>query len=277
MIGIVEVAEDEITRPMDTADEDAMVHSMAIILHQMIEQTDGYPPEKTLEDPFYCPSNTQQVGVDQMYRFMKDTCAVAQWPLECNVHALVLITRLRLSGFPVTWANWNRIMMVGLLIAQKMVDDLPLTNLDFPQLWAICAPNASAFTAVQLSKMELTFIKLIKWETHVTRQVYMQFSCELRDLAQQNVQLCESTAFAQTDEMVGPEVTSEQPSASWAMCTIENQLAEDELVCESTAFVQTDEMVELEVTSEQPSASWAMCAIENQLAEDELTEWLRDN
>jgi hypothetical protein len=209
-----------VTGTIAVPDEDAMLRSIATILCQMIEETASssnleQQVHSQASDPFYCPSNTNRVGVDHVYQFLRKAFSVAQWSPECNVYALVLVTRMHRQGFPVSWKNWNRVMVVGLLMAQKMWDDVPLTNLDFPQLWRICAPHSSPFTALQLSHMEFTFMKVIKWEAHVTREVYTQFFYELRALAQHDAKKCGFASRAQTDkQMVALEVTSQQANPS---------------------------------------------------------------
>jgi hypothetical protein len=197
-------------------DEDAILRSISAIACQMMEETASRRQALPLqsEDPFYCSMNSAQINLEEVYLFLKTAYKVAQWSPECNIYALVLVTRMHHHGFPLTWRNWNRIFIVAMLIAQKMWDDVPLTNLDFPQLWSMCAPHSSPFTAVQLSHMEFTFIKLIKWEAHVTREVYTQFYYELGALAQ-DVKLSGFASRAQTDEqLVALEVTTQKNNPS---------------------------------------------------------------
>ncbi len=98
-----------------------------------------------------------------------------------------------------------------------MWDDVPLTNTDFPQLWAMCAPRASPFTIKQLTRMEAAFLRLINWQTNVSRAVYTQFFFELSSLALES-KLAQNAGFstrAHTDkQMVALEVKSQRTNPS---------------------------------------------------------------
>jgi hypothetical protein len=118
----------------------------------------------------------------------------------------------------VSWRNWNKQLLVALLIAQKMWDDVPLTNCDFPQLWTMVMPHSTPFTGIELSRMEVAFIKRIQWEAHVTPAVYTQFYFELRSLAHRindKRQLCGFAARQQTKkELIALEVRTQQSNPS---------------------------------------------------------------
>ena len=88
-------------------------------------------------------------------RFMKESFDLAMWSPECNIIALVslmfllflvisrlcekvLITRL-IGSTEVTFNfnNWDKILLCALLLAQKLWDDTPLANVDFPAIWQV--------------------------------------------------------------------------------------------------------------------------------------------
>jgi hypothetical protein len=77
-------------------------------------------------------------------RFMKESFDLAMWSPECNIIALVLITRL-IGSTEITFNfnNWDKILLCSLLLAQKLWDDTPLANVDFPAIWQVqyCIPD----------------------------------------------------------------------------------------------------------------------------------------
>ena len=50
---------------------------------------------------------------------------VAKWSAETNVVAAILTVRFSRTH-PVNWGNWERVLLVALLLAQKLVDDSSL-------------------------------------------------------------------------------------------------------------------------------------------------------
>jgi hypothetical protein len=148
----------------------------------MIEQTTAANKSRASEI-FTCPSNSRDVLPREVYCFMAAAFKIARWSPECNVMALVLVSRLQHDGCAITWKNWNKLILVALLISQKMWDDVPLTNTDFPQLWKMCAPKSSPLIIKELTRMEVIFLQLINWQTNVSRAVYTQFFYELSALS----------------------------------------------------------------------------------------------
>jgi hypothetical protein len=77
-----------------------------------------------------------------IFHFMKESFTLALWSPECNIIALVLITRL-VGSTEVTlnYNNWDKILLCALLLAQKLWDDTPLANVDFPAIWQNVYPQ----------------------------------------------------------------------------------------------------------------------------------------
>ena len=135
-------------------------------------------------DPFLCPSNVDVPSTSEVFAFLKGAYEIAEWSPECNIIALVLVNRFcGTAQYTLSYRNWNKLTLISLLVAQKIWDDVPLTNVDFPQLWGMLFPDAQGFTIKQLNDMERVFLNLIKWQTHVSRSVYCQYYFELRSLA----------------------------------------------------------------------------------------------
>jgi hypothetical protein len=131
-------------------------------------------------------------------------------------------------GISLTWKNWNCLLLVALLIAQKMCVDTPLENADFPVVWSICAPNSAALTAVELSHLEFAFAKSICWDMHVTKEAYTQFLIELRSLHQD---VSKATLILEDQRKMEREaalVEDENTAGTWEFtpCVLNNELAD---------------------------------------------------
>jgi CheY-like chemotaxis protein len=85
-------------------------------------------------DPFYDARvlEGEISGGDMML-----TCQIAaRWSPETNAVAAILAMRFA-EVHPITYGNRERVMLVALLIGQKIIDDTPLSNQDFPELLQI--------------------------------------------------------------------------------------------------------------------------------------------
>ena len=185
-----------------------------MIVCAMVEQNGDRAIDSGIgqSDLFLCMTNERGARPQKVFKFLRKAYRVAKWSPETNFIALVLATRIQHEGLCILWSNWNKLLFTALLVAQKMWDDVPLTNTDFPRLWTICAPEADEFALKELNKMEMEFLRILNWQTHVTREVYTQFYFELRALAMENrgeagfqrkpqtdSQLCEVEVRSQTD------------------------------------------------------------------------------
>jgi hypothetical protein len=202
-------------------EEDAILRSVAMIICAMIEQS-ASPDYNDIDSPgtfFACSSNTPAVAPSCVYRFLKEAYSVAEWSQESNVIALVLVSRLQHANCLVSWRNWNMLLLVALLVAQKTWDDVPLTNMDFPKLWLMSSPDSTPFSIKHLTCMESEFLRLIDWNTHVAQSTYAQFYFELRALSQEwkdNAGF--STSKLQTDNQMNKlEVKSQRTNPSTEM------------------------------------------------------------
>jgi hypothetical protein len=180
-------------------DQHRILRSCARILTEMISQADDVkvgPP-----DAFVCKSNTEVPTIDVVFDFLKETYGIAEWSPECNIIALVLVNRLcGTANYQMNYRNWNKLTLISLLVAQKIWDDVPLTNVDFPQLWEMVFPEAQGFDIKQLNKMETVFLNMIEWQTHVQRSVYCHFFFELRALSMEENSHAEFPLQVMTDD-----------------------------------------------------------------------------
>ena len=116
---------------------------------------------------------------------MKESFTLGMWSPECNIISLVLITRLIGStSVTLNCNNWDKILLCALLLAQKLWDDTPLANVDFPAIWQNVYPNETIDLKV-VNSMEKLFLIQLHYDVHVSRSTYTQFYFELRDLSEQ--------------------------------------------------------------------------------------------
>jgi hypothetical protein len=84
--------------------------------------------------------NDPRMAVDQDSRDIADMMSCCQlnanWSAETNAVACVLALRLA-KVKTITYGNRERVILISLLLAQKTIDDKPLCNLDFPELFQL--------------------------------------------------------------------------------------------------------------------------------------------
>jgi len=168
---------------LQVPDVDKILLSASLLLQQMISTADP-----NAKDPFSLIGEvprTERVTVEVIYHFMKEAFVIAQWSPESNVIALVLISRL-IGSTEVTFnsTNWNRILLCALLLAQKLWDDTPLANVDFPVVWKTAYPQGVNIDLNEVNYMEKLFLELLHYDVHVTRTTYTQAYFELYGLAE---------------------------------------------------------------------------------------------
>ena len=126
-----------------------------------------------------------QVDMHVIYSFMKELFVIAQWSPECNIIAMVLISRMCAStDVSLNLNNWDKIILCALLVAQKVWDDIALSNTDFPQLWQQAFPGKTTaeIDLTDVNRMERTFLEVLHYDVNVTRSTYTQFYFELNAL-----------------------------------------------------------------------------------------------
>jgi hypothetical protein len=169
-------------------DVDRILLSVGLLLEQMIEDPpdgeDLFNPPPRLKSRRASTRSADRCSARDVFRFMKESFQLALWSPECNIIALVLITRLVASTEVVlNRNNWDKILMCSLMLAQKIWDDTPLSNVDFPAIWQNVYPDEVIDVAV-VNRMEKLFLSLLSYDVHVSRTTYTQFYFELRDLSE---------------------------------------------------------------------------------------------
>lgn len=108
--------------------------------------------------------------------FIEAIYDLAQFSAECCVICLIYINRIiALTQMPLLPTNWRPIVLVALMIAQKMWDDRYLTNSDFAYIYPF-------FDNQQLNDLEMKFLELIQYNTHIKFSIYTKYFLELKSL-----------------------------------------------------------------------------------------------
>jgi len=76
---------------------------------------------------------------------------------------------------PILPTNWRPLIIVSLLVAQKMSDDRFLSNADFAEMYPF-------FDVKELNNLEMKFLELIQYNTHIKFGIYTKYYLELKSL-----------------------------------------------------------------------------------------------
>jgi hypothetical protein len=83
---------------------------------------------------------------------------------------------------PLLPTNWRPLVLVALMIAQKMWDDKYLSNADFSYIYPF-------FDTKQVNTLEMKFLELIQYNTHIKFSIYTKYYLELKSLVPEDFPL----------------------------------------------------------------------------------------
>ena len=113
---------------------------------------------------------------DDLSGFIDALYDLAQFSGECCVICLIYLNRIfALTNIPLLPTTWRPLVLVALMVAQKMWDDKFLNNSDFSTIYPF-------FTNEQLNKLELKFLELIQYNTHIKFSTYTKYYLELKSV-----------------------------------------------------------------------------------------------
>ena len=111
---------------------------------------------------------------DDLSGFIDALYDIAQFSGECCVICLIYLNRIfALTNIPLLPTTWRPLVLVSLMVAQKMWDDKYLNNSDFSTIYPF-------FDNEQLNKLELKFLELIQYNTHIKFSTYTKYYLELK-------------------------------------------------------------------------------------------------
>ena len=89
---------------------------------------------------------------------------------------------------PLLPTNWRPLVLISLMIAQKMWDDKYLSNADFSYIYPF-------FDTKQVNSLEMKFLELIQYNTHIKFSIYTKYYLELKSLVPEDFPLKAMDAF----------------------------------------------------------------------------------
>ena len=114
---------------------------------------------------------------EDIYAFIEAIYSLAQFSAECCVICLVYINRINsFTEIPLLPTTWRPLVIISLMIAQKMWDDKYLSNADFHYIYPFFDPE-------QFNILEIKFLDLIQYNTHIKFSIYSRYYLELKSLS----------------------------------------------------------------------------------------------
>ena len=138
---------------------------------------------KEAENPFDAITNTSEVTSETLFKFLKDVYSIARWTPECNILALVLLMRLiNSSEVTIHGGNWDILLLSSLMIAQKIWDDVALSNVDVPEIWRRVYPGRERINLKVVNKLERAFLEALYYDVYVSNSTYTTVYFEVHSL-----------------------------------------------------------------------------------------------
>lgn len=113
---------------------------------------------------------------DDIYEFGHKLFSQVQLSSECSIVGLIYVERLMESAkVPVMANTWKPVFMCGLLLASKVWQDWSSWNIEFASVYP-------QFSIEAINKLELQFLKAVKWDLHISSSLYAKYYFALRAL-----------------------------------------------------------------------------------------------
>merc|ERR1712127_744351 len=95
---------------------------------------------------------------------------------ECSIVCLIYVERLmEVAKVPLLASTWRPIFMCGLLLASKVWQDLSSWNIEFASVYP-------QFSLDAINKLELQFLRMVKWDLYISSSLYAKYYFALRSL-----------------------------------------------------------------------------------------------
>lgn len=113
---------------------------------------------------------------NDIYDFAYKIFHSVQLSSECSIICLIYVERLmEVAKVPVMANTWRPIFMCGLLLASKVWQDWSSWNVEFASVYP-------QFTLSSINRLEVQFLKMIKWNLHIWPSLYAKYYFALRSL-----------------------------------------------------------------------------------------------
>merc|ERR1712127_1176278 len=99
---------------------------------------------------------------------------------ERSIICLIYVERLMENAkVPVMANTWRPIVMCGLLLASKVWQDWSSWNIEFANVYP-------QFSLDSINRLELSFLKFIKWDLYISSSLYAKYYFALRSLLEKS-------------------------------------------------------------------------------------------
>lgn len=115
---------------------------------------------------------------EEIYEFAHQLFKTVQLSSECSIVCLIYVERLmERSKVPLLASTWRPIFMCGLLLASKVWQDLSSWNIEFASVYP-------QFSLDAINKLELQFLRMVKWDLYISSSLYAKYYFALRSLVE---------------------------------------------------------------------------------------------
>ncbi|KAL9180120.1 hypothetical protein ACHAXT_008090 [Thalassiosira profunda] len=112
----------------------------------------------------------------QIYEFAHQLFKKVQLSSECSIVCLIYVEKLmEVAKVPLVAETWRPIFMAGLLLASKVWQDLSSWNIEFASVYP-------QFSLDAINRLELSFLKHLKWDLYISSSSYAKYYFALRSL-----------------------------------------------------------------------------------------------
>ena len=117
---------------------------------------------------------------DEIYDFAHQLFKKVQLSSECSIVCLIYVEKLmEVAKVPLLSDTWRPIFMCGLLLASKVWQDLSSWNIEFASVYP-------QFSLDAINRLELQFLKMIKWDLYISSSLYAKYYFALRSLLEKS-------------------------------------------------------------------------------------------
>jgi hypothetical protein len=117
---------------------------------------------------------------DEIYDFAHQLFKKVQLSSECSIVCLIYVEKLmEVAKVPLVAETWRPIFMCGLLLASKVWQDLSSWNIEFASVYP-------QFSLDAINRLELSFLKYIKWDLYISSSLYAKYYFALRSLLEKS-------------------------------------------------------------------------------------------
>ena len=120
-------------------------------------------------------------NVAELHDFLFRLFATTGHTPECSVLSFIYVLRL-CSYHPhlrITPRNCKRLLLCGVMVAQKNHDDAPLRNVDFATAWGHVLPGERPVSVERVGEMERVLLDALGFDLYVPRDQYERTIAEL--------------------------------------------------------------------------------------------------